>query len=121
MAASIFTQNGVSPDTSGSHPRERRSLRRFRLVVRPHQFDMADAKRLREFIERDDCRIAPPLLKAAQILLAKTGTRLDIFLCQALLPTQAGKIPANKFAHIHAPEDRRLHTLSLSTIICITR
>jgi hypothetical protein len=56
--------------------------------------------------------------KAAEILLTETGARFDLFLGQAFLPTQAGEVPADQFAHIHAQEDRDLHTLSLSTIVC---
>jgi hypothetical protein len=53
-------------------------------------------------------------------LLTEAGARFDLFLGQALFPTQAGKVSANQLAHVHAREDRRLHTFGLSTIICIT-
>ena len=87
-------------------------------VVGPDQFDVVDTKGLSQFIERYHCRIPPAALQATEILLTEAGTRLDFLLGQALLTTQAGEVPADQFAHIHALEDRDLHTLSLSTIVC---
>lgn len=79
---------------------------------------MADAEGVSQFIKRDHGRVPPAAFKAAEILLTETGARFDLFLGQAFLPTQAGEVPADQFAHIHAQEDRDLHTLSLSTIVC---
>ncbi len=79
---------------------------------------MADAESLGQFVKRDHGRVSPAAFETAEVLLTEAGTRLDLFLGQALLPTQAGEIPADQFAHIHAQEDRDLHTLSLSTIVC---
>ena len=87
-------------------------------VVGPDQFDVVDTKGLSQFIERYHGRIPPAALQATEILLTEAGTRLDFLLGQALLTTQAGEVPADQFAHIHALEDRDLHTLSLSTIVC---
>ena len=74
----------------------------FRVISGLDQIDVADAKSLSKFIKGNDCWIAPATFKAAQILLTVTRTSLDLFLCQALLPTQAGEIRADQFAHIHA-------------------
>ncbi len=63
---------------------------------------MADAEGLCELIERHDGWITSSPLEIAQILLAESGTRPDLLLRQALFPTQARKVPANQFAHIHA-------------------
>lgn len=82
------------------------------------QIDMADAQRQGQFVKRDDGRIAPPTFQAAEILLAEARALLDLLLSQALIPTQAREIPANQFTHVHSREDRDLHTLSLSTIVC---
>ena len=62
-------------------------------------------------------RVPSPSLKAAKILLAKAGPNLNLLLSKPFLPPQPGEILANQLAHIHAPEDRDLHTLSLSTIV----
>jgi len=79
---------------------------------------MADAQGLGQLEKGDHGRIAPPALQTAEVLLTEPRTRFDLLLGQALLPTQTGEVPADQFAHIHAQEDRDLHTLSLSTIVC---
>jgi hypothetical protein len=83
------------------------------LVVRLNQCYVADAQGLGQFIQRNHGWVAPAAFQTAEILLAEARTRLDLFLRQALLPTQAGEVSANQFAHIHAQQDRDLHTLSL--------
>ena len=82
------------------------------------QIDVADAQRPRQLVERNDGWIAPTALEAAQILLAEARTLLDLLLGQTLVSTQAREISADQFTHVHAPQDRDLHTLSLSTILC---
>ena len=62
---------------------------------------MTDAQSLGKLVKRDDGRISAAALQTAEILLAKSGTRFDFLLGQALLPTQAGEVPADQFAHIH--------------------
>jgi len=84
-----------------------------------NQIDVADAQRKRELVKRDDGRIAPPAFQAAEILLAKARTLIDLLLGQALIPPQAREIPANQFTHVHAQQDRDLHTLSLSTSLFV--
>jgi len=79
---------------------------------------VTDTEGLSQFVQGDDGRVAPAAFEAAEVLLTEAGTHFDLFLGQALLPTQAGEVPADQFAHIHAQEDRDLHTLSLSTIVC---
>lgn len=79
---------------------------------------MADAQCLRQFIERDDGRVPTPAFETTEILLTETRPRLDFLLSQGFLPTQAGKVSADQFTHVHAFEDRDLHTLRLSTIVC---
>jgi hypothetical protein len=56
-------------------------------IVGLDKLDVTNAESLGEFVKRDDGRIPPATLKAAEILLAKAGTRFDLFLGQALLPT----------------------------------
>ena len=80
---------------------------------------MAGIERLREFIERDDGRVPPPALKTAEILLAEARAHLDLLLGQTSVSTQAREIPANQFTHVHALQDRDLHTLSLSTSLFV--
>ena len=80
---------------------------------------MAGIERLRQFIERDDGRVPPPTLKAAEILLAEARAHLDLLLGQTSVSTQAREIPANQFTHVHALQDRDLHTLSLSTSLFV--
>ena len=63
---------------------------------------MADTQRLGEFEHSHHGGIALAAFEPAQILLAETGARFDFLLCQAFFPTEAGEIPANQLAHIHA-------------------
>ncbi len=91
----------------------------FRRGLRPHQIDMAYAKRLREFEKGNDCWISASGLQATDILLAESGSRSQLLLRQACLLTKAGKVAADQFAHIHAAQNRRFRIASLSTIICI--
>jgi hypothetical protein len=79
-------------------------------VVRPHKLDMADLQCLREFEESNDRRIAAAALEAAQILLTEAGTRFDFLLGEAFSPTQARKVSADQFAHVHALP-MRIYTL----------
>jgi hypothetical protein len=51
--------------------------------VGANQIDMADAQRQRQLVKRDDGRIAPPTLQAAEILLAEARALLDLLLSQA--------------------------------------
>ena len=85
------------------------------------QIDVADAQRPRQLVERNDGWIAPTALEAAQILLAEARTLLDLLLGQTLVSTQAREISADQFTHVHAPQDRDLHTLSLSTSLFVKR
>lgn len=78
-----------------------------------HKFNVFHTQRLRQLVQSDHGRIAPPAFKATEILLAEARTFFHLLLRQALLPSQAGKVPANQFAHIHAQTVRGLHTLSL--------
>ena len=80
---------------------------------------MAYAKGARQFIERDDRRVPSATFEAAQILLTEARTLLDLLLSQTLVSTQAREIPANQFTHVHALQDRDLHTLSLSTSLVV--
>ena len=66
------------------------------------QVEMADFQRHGELMNGHDCRISPSVFQTAQILLAEAGPRFHILLCQAFFPTEAGEIPADQLAHIHA-------------------
>mgnify|MGYP003700570977 FL=1 len=70
-------------------------------MIRLNEFDVTDAQSLGKLVERDNGRISAAALQTAEILLAKSGARFDFLLGQALLPTQAGEVPADQFAHIH--------------------
>jgi len=63
---------------------------------------MTYAECLSNFKQCDNGRVSLPSLKSAEILLAIAGARFHILLCQAFFPTEAGKISANRLAHIHA-------------------
>ena len=97
-------------DKRGEHDHSRD---RLILLVRLHQLDMADIKRLGQLVKGDDGWVPSPSFQAAQILLAEARARFDLLLCQASCPTQAGEIPADQLAHIHAQRVARVHTLSL--------
>jgi hypothetical protein len=75
-------------------------------------------ERAGEFIQCNDGRISASALQAAQILLAETGASLDFFLGKPFLPSDARKISADQRSHVHARKIARLHTKSLSTIVC---
>lgn len=66
------------------------------------EVDRTNVKAGGQFIERDDRRVALTTLKPADILLAETGPGSDLLLRQTLCLTQAGKVPADQPAHIHA-------------------
>lgn len=86
---------------------------------RRHQLDMAHAERPCELVQGNDRRIAPAILKTAEILLGKAREGFHVFLRQSLLTPYPGKILTDQSAHVHARKDGRLHTFGLSTIICI--
>lgn len=71
-------------------------------LVGGNQFNMADTERLSDFIYGDDGRVPLSSFEVAKILLAISRARFDVLLCQTFFPTEAGKIPANQLAHIHA-------------------
>ncbi|WP_425288606.1 hypothetical protein [Sinorhizobium glycinis] len=123
--SSMFTNTRNQWDVSGAYARFYPAVGLFAssrakrsLISRGNQLDVTNTQGLSQLIKSNHGRVASPALKAAQILLAETGTSFDLFLCQALLPTQAGEIRADQLAHIHALKDRRLHTISLSTKVC---
>lgn len=63
---------------------------------------MADPKRKGDLVKRLNRWVAFTTFEAADILLADICRRGNVFLRQALLATQARKISADHFAHIHA-------------------
>ncbi len=80
---------------------------------------MADAERLRQFVQSDHGGIASPVFETADILLAEAGNIGELFLCQRLQESNAPYIPSNQFAHVHARRIGGRRTLSLSTIVHI--
>jgi PAS domain S-box-containing protein len=76
------------------------------------------AKGYGKLINGNDCRIAAPLLEAANVLLAKSREIGKLLLRQALFLPEPLNVPADQSAHVHAQEVTGLHTLGLSTIIC---
>ena len=87
-------------------------------AVGPQKIEVINTKRLGQFEECYDSWIAEAALKVAQVLLAKPRASFDVLLRQALCPTEAAEIPADQLTHIHAQRVARLHTISLSTIVC---
>lgn len=80
---------------------------RQKLVFLPiglHKFNVRNTERVCKFVKRNDGRVSLTPFKAAQVLLTKPGARFDLFLRQALFPTQARKIPTDQLAHIHAQQ-----------------
>lgn len=69
---------------------------------RLQELDRRCLKRLCQFIQRHDCRIAVTALQTAQILLAEPGAFFHLLLGQPLLLPQAGKILPDKSFHVHA-------------------
>lgn len=76
----LLTQVAVETDLTGFEeigPGSTRNLARLpqsplgKIIVRHDQINVTDPKRLRQLVERDDCRVASPALKAAEILLAE--------------------------------------------------
>lgn len=87
--------------------------------MRRHKFLDAHTESPGQFVEGYDGRISASTLQTAEILLADSRKRLDLLLRQAFLPPQAPKVPAHQLPHVHAERNRSLHTMSLSTIMCI--
>jgi hypothetical protein len=48
---------------------------------RAHEFHVADTERGRQLVDAHDRRIAPPLLKTADVLLAEAGNLGQLLLC----------------------------------------
>ena len=63
---------------------------------------MAHAQSLSQFVKGNHRRVAASALKAAEVLLAEAGTRLNVFLGKPPLSAQASKITTDQLAHIHA-------------------
>jgi hypothetical protein len=74
-------------------------------IIWLNQIDMTDAERLRELKKRHDRWIPPATLQATDVLLAESGTFLDLLLGQALVLTDTGKVSAHQLAHVHARSD----------------
>ncbi len=103
----MTTAARASADHSGFEAKARRTANGPRSFVGPDfigldKCDVADFQGLGKLVQRDDGGIPPPAFKVAQILLAEPGPRLDVFLRQALFPTQTREIPTDQFAHVHA-------------------
>lgn len=74
------------------------------LVARgKNELYMTDLKGLRQLIKRDDGWIALTTLQIGEILLAEARARLDLFLRQASILSQASEVLPYQLAHIHAP------------------
>ncbi len=67
-----------------------------------YKVHVADTNGLRQLIQRYDCGVSLPTLKAAEVLLAEPGPRLHVLLGEALGSAQARKVPTDELAHIHA-------------------
>jgi hypothetical protein len=63
---------------------------------------MAYAKSGREFVKGNDCRIALPLFKATDVLLAKSQNIGKLFLRQTAFLSDSPDVSPDQFAHIHA-------------------
>ncbi len=74
----------------------------FALLGGLEQFQMTHAQRRRQFVNRDDGRVAPAILQAAKILLAKSGFLRKAFLGQAPFEPNLANIFPNQNPHIHA-------------------
>ena len=79
---------------------------------------MANAQGRGNFVNRDHRWIAMTALKAAYVLLAKSGDFRKPLLGQALFFSYPPDVLADQSAHIHAPQVSGLYTISLSTIVC---
>jgi hypothetical protein len=69
-----------------------------------HQVHMADAKRIRQFVDAHDGRVPPTLLEAADVLLAETGALCQLLLREASVLPDSLDVSPDQLAHIHAPE-----------------
>lgn len=90
-----------SSDRCDNHLFRRRECRSD-VVIGFDQFNVRDAECLGQFVKSNHGRVPSTALETAEILLAEAGARFNFFLGQVFLPTQAGKVPADQFAHIHA-------------------
>lgn len=73
-----------------------------RFLVHGQEIEMADFEDDGKLVDRQNGWIASPVLEATQILLAEPGQQGELFLRQSLCPTQARKVSADQFAHVHA-------------------
>ena len=82
---------------------------------------MTDAKCFGQLVNCNDSWVATPRFKTADILLTEPRKFAELFLRQPLFEPNPPNVLANQLAHIHAQEKKRLHNISLPTIICIDR
>ena len=92
-------------------------MRRLR-ELRLEQIYRRTAQGLRQFIERDDRRVAPAPLQIAEILLGEARADGELLLSQAQLLPSIVHIPPDEAPHIHDAMVGGNGWPSLSTIIC---
>ena len=79
---------------------------------------MRNAECLRDFIDRNDSRIAPPAFDTADILLRKPRAFCQFLLSHARSDSSAFHIAANELAHVHAASIDGHPSRGLPTIVC---
>jgi len=80
---------------------------------------MADAQSSRQFVERHDRGIAPAALQRTEVLLTESRLCRELLLRHAGSQSDSFHVLADQGAHIHAQQNSRLHSPSLSTLVCI--
>jgi hypothetical protein len=80
---------------------------------------MADTEGGCQLVDADDRRVAPTLLKAANVLLlAEAATLRQLLLGQTFLLPDPLDVSPDQLAHIHAREMSGYACVDLSTIVC---
>ena len=67
----------------------------------PKEINRRDAQSLRQFEQRDNCRVSQTTFEATQILLAESRLGLQLFLSETLFSPQTAEICTDQFPHIH--------------------
>ena len=83
-----------------------------------HELHVADTEGGCQLVDADDRRVAPTLLKAANVLLAEAGTLCQLLLRKASLLPDPLDVSPDQLAHIHAREMSGYACIDLSTIVC---
>lgn len=94
-----------------------RTISRSLFGVRVKQLAEVHAEGGGQFVNGHDGRVAQTAFEAAEVVLTEAGALLQLFLGEALIPSDARNVAADHLAHVHAALGGGLHRLCAYTIV----